>query len=641
MPMLEPPYRVARALDFALSLALVLALVPALSAPAGAHPPSVDGSPASRPAPDPEVLRARAEAEERELDSAFEAFIAMDSAEPGEVWRAWDHLRHLAFELTVSRNQIQGPDDDPLEGLDELREGLLRRWEEARPESGGPALLRFRSRTELVGEELRVAEMALMDRYRDDPLVVSVVISSRRNPRTPRIRAFLEGFVDRNPELSLGHRMLYSDARGDRVRETEVLLRWAREVPGDVRVVFPWLSSRLHETQPERTDRMVRELFEGRPEGDRGFSACDNVYHWLGRGPHRPAALDCIRRIATDPETPLETQEKAGTFLLRRAVREDDHPELRAVLASLQPEARARALIEASAGLPDEDCTEVVALTRLAREEPMAEDLHGRAARILTHYCFDLPAARELYLDLLAAAPGTETANFVWSGLIQGDDGWRGDLPEGTVAVLVERLEGESGPPVEIYQALDAAYQATERDSRRRAEHLERWQRDHACDFDSFRAIDLAELWGRLGELERGIAVLARQADRRSYYGLVETLWDLHRQAGRASGAEPPPEETLEALDPRCAWRAHELVARDTLAAGDRATAEWHLWEAARQTRRDGVAAALFELIASEDPERAVRSTQQICSLSLAPASPEQVARCRSELLAGLDGAEP
>jgi TPR repeat protein len=570
---------------------------------------------------------------EAQLEEAFQEALAMSEEEPMHVLQAWGSVLMNAAVLERIRAMSEmgeGAEPPPLDHQ-AVTESVLARWQRLRPESGGPDLLRALQIRDPA--EKRAAVVALLDRHPDEPLVVWQATNELRQAgETRRATEELESFLARDPSRPLAYRFLAQDARDNETRLAEVLERWARAVPSDPEMALHWLQSSLPRREPEATARMLDDLFAGGPAGEAGLRACLQVARMPDTG-YAARARGCVARFAGDPEAPARLSEDATSALVGFAAADGDWSALLAALDALEPADRVRALVSAAGRLDAPDrCVERLDLLTVAAEA-LGEDGNYRSASTVLLGCARLPAARELFLDLLRRAPASRVADVLgaWTSRVNGV--LRGELPAGAAAVLEGRLEQEP-PSSELLGALDLVYELTGEDGRR-FELLRRW---HRLDPESLRREHVAALAHGLadrGEPEAGMELLEARLESRFEPEVVDALWLLYVEGDHQERAERFAADLMARGEP---WRdrvGHLLAARSALVRENLAAAEAHYWK----FLEEGAAgrAVAVELLAAiswhGDTERLEPTARRICEETALAGEADEVPGCAADLL--------
>lgn len=567
----------------------------------------------------PENLR-DVEALEAQLEEMFEAAVILPDDQPMQVFGTWSSVLMSAVVLEQNRAFAEGRDGATLAEREAATEGILARWEERRPDSAGPHLLRTVSILDSAAK--RDAVVAIADRYPDDALALSQAAQMLQQTGDPAgAVARLQAFITRNPRRSIGYHLLVQHSRENATRQAEVLERWAEAIPGDPELVRGWLASPLATQEPEATRQVVSDFFD-RPAADAATLGVCLQLSRHGDPTWEAPAWACVTRIASDPEQPEQVTERATKAIAERAAAAGDWSAFLATLEVLAPAGRIRALIETARSLrAPERCADIVELLTVAAEAVGREE-HGEWSMIsAARGCSDRSDAQALFLELIRRAPADEIATVIggWTSNVNGE--WQGKIPPETGRLLEERIAAtdETDDADALFAALDIVYQL-EGAWDRRSELLMRWQAVAGVRFDARRAVELAADLLEQDRRSEALAVLERQLARRFEQDTAFALWELYLETEGEERAARLAEEIIQAPE---GWKkptGHLLAARGAIHREDLAAAERHYWSAleGEHPPRD-IALELLVVLGSsgEDGSRAKAAAARLCETAL------------------------
>lgn len=577
--------------------------------------------------PDPAVL-------EVQLEEAFAKVLEMSDETPFLTLQAWGSILAQAAVVERIRGSVGSASGTvpPPRDAAAAEEALLDRWQRLRPDSGGPDLFRaFRVRDP---EARRAAIVALLDRYPQDPLVLSQATHELRTAgEVERATAALENFVARNPERSVGYSLLTSDARGNETRTAEVLERWAQALPGDPAMVTRWLQSRLPKQRPEATHRMLSEFFAGRPSGEASLNACIDVLREGGE-PFADAARACVAEVAADPASSEHASKRATSAMVGVAAESGDWSRLLTTLDALEPQARVSALITAARELEaPARCGDRIELLTAASEALGNEDSEYAGVASALAPCFEAQEARALFLAVLREAPAGAAERIVRSQLIIMNGAWRGELPEGTVEALEGLLEQDPDAPA-LFSALDIAYQLGDADEKR-FDLLRRWQHLGGPSFRGEQAVALASALAARDQPEEAVAVLEPQLEKSFDHRVADLLWALYRQTEGEERADRLAEKLMASDNPSKEQAGHRLAARSAVARQELGAAEAQYWKAleGQAPHLDVAVELLLTVSLSGDTARLEPTAVRICEETKLRDPKSGVPQCAADLL--------
>jgi TPR repeat protein/predicted Zn-dependent protease len=517
------------------------------------------------------------------------------------------------------------------ERSEDVVERVLERWQRLRPDAAGPDLFRALAIEDAAAK--RTAVVALLDGHPDDAVVVWHATNELRQAgEAERVTAVLETFVARNAERPVGYRMLAQNARSNQTRLAEVLERWARATPGDPELVSAWLGSTLPRQEPDRTQRVVAELFARRPGGQADLGACLEVLRG-GDPEFAAAARACVARTAADPAAPPHVVEQATTEMAGMAAADGDWSALVGSLDDLEPEVRFRSLLTAARRVEaPARCTERVDLLTLAASAVGEVDDGLRSVASALDDCSGRPEARDLFLELLGRAATEEVPGVVHAWLTRVNRVLQGELPAGSTALLEQRLRAEPDA-APLLEALALAYELADPEGRR-LEVLRRWQQVAPGSFRGEKARDLAWELVERERPEEAVEVLERQLETGFEREVGEALWELYVET---EGPERAASFAADLLRDEQPWKVgvgHHLAARSALLGGDLAGAEAHYWQALASHGHDDLALELLGAVAARGEAAGLAATaRRICEVMRQLPEGGELARCTAELL--------
>jgi hypothetical protein len=185
--------------------------------------------------PDPAIFDAR-------YEEAFAAAVAMpDDTEPTDVLQAWGVAMMSAVMVDRARAIAELGENAPPPDGEAVNEQVLARWQQMRPESGGPDLFRALSIRDPATK--RAVIIGLLDRYPDNVLVVSQALQQWLHAgEAARAVDVAETFLARNPDHPLAYGLLLQAMDSNETLLIDALRRWAQVAPGEPRllVTFGW-----------------------------------------------------------------------------------------------------------------------------------------------------------------------------------------------------------------------------------------------------------------------------------------------------------------------------------------------------------------------------------------------------------------
>lgn len=596
------------------ALGLTLCLLLVAAPPLGAQPESE--------MPDFATLEAQ-------FEELFAAAVAAPLGEPFELQMRWGAVLTAAAMVEMARGQQGlGPPADPAAAVGRV----LTRWQELRPESAGPHVMRAVQIQDAA--ERRAAVLAVYDRFPHDALALSQAVEVLMQAGdAAEANRLAEAFLLAEPADSYAYRAVLQTVRDNETRRAEVLERWAAAVPGDPALVEAWWVAGGSVPSPEATRRVLGDFFARRPGGAADLDACLKVLD-RGGGEFRQQARDCVVRTAGLPDLPPLVAGRAAEKLVEMAVADGDTAALTATLDRVAPESRLRALAAAAGSLETPArCDEVIALTSSAVAAlGGAEDPYAAIAAALRG-CGERPAAQAVVLDLLRRAESTQLVGVLSAlGIANVNGVYRGELPPGAVAVLVARLEAEPDDGG-LFAALDVAYQLDDPDDRR-FDLLRRWYRRDPSALPRRAALDLAGGLLLRGDTAAAGELLAARLEERFEGEVAEALWAFHLETGGAEQAARFAADLAGAPDRWRSTTGQALLARSALLAGDVAGAEEHYWQALSGERPLVETAVELVVATGAGGEEQMRATaQRVCEETALGEYYRGVYGCVGELL--------
>ena len=552
---------------------------------------------------------------EARYEELFTQALAFDRAQPAYQIQAWGVVFEAAMVLHQARATAQGR--SPASTLDDRHavvEEVLQRWQQARPESAGPDLLRIFQLPSVDAKQAGV--LGLLDRYPDDLLLTWQASQLLRDMgETARATELVESFATRNPDKPGTHRLLveHYGIVDNQTRQLEALGRWAEAVPGDPEMVTFWLAANPPGQNDAATARVLDAFFATEPSGVDSLQACRQVLSNAGPA-YRQAGRACLGRLAADPTSSIA--EQAAQSLASDAAAAGDIAGMLAALESLEPSARLQAIVSAAEQLPaPERCTERISLLRAASGQLSADDSLDSALSLALRACASQPAAQDLFLELLRGLPPERLAALISGWVVRVNDRWQGELPETTTTILAQR-QRQSPSSAELFRALDIAYQVTHQPELRYQLLLGQSNRDPA-NLDGDQACALA--WELIARNDEATArqVLAAQLAKHFHPRVAELLWQSYRQAEESGPAARLAADLMASEDPAGRTMGHILAARSAFLDSDPETGEQEYWAALREDNPDPqVAVEMLVSVASAagDSSRLGALAQQICA---------------------------
>ena len=615
----ERPSRRHACLSIPLGLALLAAVVPPPSALAQAD----EGATVL---PDPATLDAQ-------YETLFAAAVERSDGaeEPMNVLMSWGATLQAAFMAEHVRRLLGAADSLPVDGA-AVTERVLARWQELRPESSGPHVMRALQHLDPVEKAAAVA--AVLDRFPDDLLAVSTAVQQLLGGDPGRAREVAAGYVDRNPDDSEGYDLLLRTVRDNDTERTAVLVRWAAAVPGDPRLVQAWFGWGHGREDAEGARRVLADFFARRPGGADDLGACLSAARRGGAEFTAPARA-CVARVAGTPDLPEQTTRQATSALVEMAAADGDWSAMTTALERVEPARRARALTAAASSLEaPARCDEALGLLSAAAAALGGDDDPYSSVASALRRCGERPAAQGMLLGLLHRAPAGLLSGVLraW-GLSTINGVVDGELPPGAVAALEARQAAQ--PDAEgLYRALDLVYQLDDPDDRR-FDLLRRWHERSPDSFGPDQALDLAGELGLRGEPAAAVELLEARFETRADPRVAEALWELYLAAAGAEKAERFAAD-LAADEER--WRSrlgHTLAARSALLRGEVVAAEDRYWQAlAGEAPGRELAAELLAVVAGRGEAAEVAAmARRICDETTLGAGAGQTTGCATDLL--------
>lgn len=541
----------------------------------------------------------------------------------------WSSALSAARSLERERAEVHGETPDP----EAAAERMIARWEELRPESAGPEVLRAL----LLGDEAekKTAIEAVARRHPGDPWAVSEAIRLLYVPGDARDTIGLaEGYVARRPEDPRGYEWLLVADLYNPGRWVPVFERWARATPGDAKLAKYWAALEMHLRHPEETRSVLGDYFAGEPGDAEDFETCEAILEKRIAG-FVDAARACLERIAEAPDGDRVAAE-AARLLAESAALSGESEEAAARLESLDPVARKEARIEAALQLETpERCDEVIELLSAAVDAFAEVDYHSRSGSVIAALrgCGDRAQAEAIRRRLLREAPTGSMATVVGALVATPGGVDERHLPPDAVELLEARRVSDPESAA-VRQALEILYRATGAEERRFA-LLDDW---HESDPEGFAkttyADDLADLWVERGEPAAGVALLEDRVAERFAADDAAALWRAYRAAGDEEKAARLAAGLVASGRPDRSRLGHLLHARAALATGDRAGAEADYLHALRLGPLDAeLIEELFEGLGAGDAAAQKALAGRICQAMTPGADGERLFACTAQRL--------
>ncbi|MCB1035979.1 MAG: hypothetical protein KDD47_19310, partial [Acidobacteria bacterium] len=525
-------------------------------------------------------------AQEAQFEEFFAAALDLDGEDPLNLLMAWSTVLESAVVLDrVRQMATEGSDAPPRPPghAEAVRERVLERWQEARPQSGGPSLIRTFGISD--SERRRAEQLALLERYPDDPLVVLKSTDALRQAgQGSRATEVLEGFASRHPKRPLSYRLLvqHYGALENGTESARTLMRWAEAAPDDPQLVERWMRSDLPRREPEATTRLLEGFFADRPAGAEAYGPCLEVARSQDPG-QREAGEACLARLAANPDLPVASS--AAVELARLASSRGDAAGLQRVLATLEPEAGRRAALAAARELEAPDgCEERVELLRGAVVSIPAQGGGYPQIASALQACDQRRSARELFVELLRRAPEAEVPSVTSSWAAGSYGSSRDAFPAESVQVLEARLQAapESLP---LYRALDLVYLRFGMKDERFELLLGMGER-FPGELEANQAVGLARGLAERASFDEAIEVLESFLEGRFEAEAADVLMELYARRDGPSGLAAVIDRLMASDDPlRRSW-AHLQAAREALLRSELEKAEEHYWASLRQGRQ-------------------------------------------------------
>jgi len=571
---------------------------------------------------------------EASTEAVWAAALEMDDAEPMWVMSAWGAVVQSEVILDRVKALAAGVDPPPTEAT---LQRVLDRWRRLRPDDAAPHLFPALQIDDPAERSRRVLEVYA--RFPGDALALSQAVESlQRAGDETRAEAILDDYIERHPERPIGYGLLarHHARQKNESRHAEVLRRWAAVTPADPDLVARWLDSPLREQDPIATERLLHDFFSA-PPSDRALDVCRRLARDADPG-RREAARTCLERIAAEPET-TPASGQAASALVQMAAADGDSAGLQAELDDLSPEARADAALAAAHRLEVparcEERIELLRATWVAHGSPTRPDdeLPGRISSALSG-CSERPAAQELFLELVRAAPTEGVFRVIGGWARKVNETWRGELPAEAVAPLLERRLAAEPDAEPLLEALDVVYQLGAMEEKR-FRLLRDWQRRKPVSFRHERTMALADALAARGDLEEAAGLLEAQIENQFHPALVDALWGiLIYSETMAARADALTERLLASAEPLRTATGHLLAARSAALREDLAAAEEHYRASlAGEGYREDAAVELLTLLDWQGhTDRLAETARQICQRRTAD-DELAVARCATSLL--------
>ena len=616
----------------------------------------------SAPAHSQEPAPPSVETLEAQLELMFEAAVAASDgdAEPLQVLQAWGTVM-MSATMLERRRAIEAGVDASDSGA-AASDAILSRWQELRPEHGGPHVMRLLANQDRRqrAEEL----LTLLPRFPDDGLVVwQTGQTLRALGEVEQATRILEDYGLRHPQSPRAHALLaeHYSALDNTTRQAEVLRRWAELSVGDATVVNRWLSAGLDRAEPEATAVIVDRFLASSPEGPEALTACRRLAKLAG--PFRERGRDCVARIASTPNDDPALGMQAAEAMTELAAADGDTAGVIEHLGTLEPQAQVRALITSARALEvPEQCSERIELLRAASDRAERSQLSSIVSAARS--CAGRPISQSLLLSLLETAPTSEVFRLVSSWVIKVNGTYRGELPSATAQALEARLAADPDA-VELYRALDVVYQL-EGDGERQYDLLSRWRARAADSMRSEQVVTLARQLALRGELLPAFELLESRLRDHFATEEAELLWQLLAlpESGADGNADQEDAwqnallradrfaaELIGSSRPLQAAYGHLLAARGALAREDVASAEVHYLDALRSVEypRHEWAVEMLTALSSwnvesdsphRSPEQLATLAAEICEQSRLKEQHRGSEQCARKLLLDSDNVE-
>ncbi|HEY0558174.1 MAG TPA: hypothetical protein VGG20_28240, partial [Thermoanaerobaculia bacterium] len=524
-----------------------------------------------------------------------------------------------------------------------IRERVFAEWKAAWPDDATPYLAEMQGT--VPPEKMDDAVLGLLPRFPDDPRLLgrATQILSRRE-QAKAATDLVEAALERHPERSELYGVALSLYRtlDNEARQRELMVAWIDRLPGDGNALGAYFSLPPASRDPrESAARVERFVAAGGADPTR-VDRCG----WLltaDQGAYRDAAVRCLTALSEQTRDP-KLRERAAGFL---AGASDSPGELERTLAALPRERRLEAILNAVHTLGEGECARKVSLLNLLPWD--GSEAAGTPSNRLgaLHGCETFPAARSMFLDALARGPAGDLRNlfYRWFIKVNGhylEDGDFGLAPR-VVAVLEER-KGREASKVEIWQALDEAYQLASWDDRRAA-HLAAWTSSSLAPPSAEALAWLADYRADHGDEKGGVDALRAAWHKTHDAALAAALAEQLLNAGKLDdfGALVGELETAaassETTDTRIADLARLLRARGALLHQDPegALASYGAYvDRVPYLKREEAAEYLLVVAGVRGAPAAEQAAEALCAKPSLQTAGETPAQCAGNLLSQL-----
>ncbi|HEX3551657.1 MAG TPA: tetratricopeptide repeat protein, partial [Thermoanaerobaculia bacterium] len=568
-----------------------------------------------------------------------------DPATPPETWGVLMMSETVLLRMRAQKAAGGGPvDEGALAGEQrKLRERVFAEWKAARPEDSTPYLAEMQGA--VPPERMDDAVLGLLPRFPDDPRLLSralQILSQREQAK--RASELIESALERHPERSelYGAAIRFYGDVNDEARRRELATTWSERLPGDGNALRAFLGEPPSSRDPrESATRVDRFVAAGGADATRV-----EVCGWLltaDQGAYRDAAVRCLNRAAGETRD-AQLRARAAGFLAG-AGDGDGESGLERSLAELPPERRPEAILQAAYALGEGQCNRKL---KLLQRLPVdggegAVSLSNRFGAL--RGCETDPPSRAAFLEAFAHGPAGDLPNLLlrWFTKVGGHYQEDFGLAPRIVATLEGRLQRESGK-VELWQALDEAYQLAGWDERRAA-HLAAWSQSPLAPPAGAELVWLADFRAGHDGPQAGLDTL-RLAWRRTHdtavaSGLADLLLatgkmdDFAALADELAGGEPSP-GTAEAPG---ASLARLLRARGALLHRnpEAALAQYEAFVAhAPYVKPEEAAEYLLTVAGVLGMPAAEQAAQTLCAKPAMQTPGSTPTQCAARLLAGL-----
>jgi TPR repeat protein len=401
-----------------------------------------------------------------------------DPSAPPQTWGVLMMSEMMLLRLRAEKAAGGGPVDETALGEQQhkLRDRIFAEWKTTRPEDSTPYLAEMQG--SVPAERMDDAVLGLLPRFPDDPRLLNRAIKIlAQREQANRASELIEAALERHPERS----ELYATAVGfyrdvnNEPRRHELAEAWIERLPGDGNALRAFLDEPAQGRDPKESAARVERFVAAGGANLPRVEICG----WLlaiDQGAYRAAAVRCLNQ-ASEQSQDAQLRARAAGFLASAGEAEAGGGEggLERSLAELPPARRPAAILSALYALGEGQCERKLKLLQLlprgSRES--ATNLPNRFGAL--QGCVTYAPARAAYLAAFAHGPAEDLANLLarWFTKVNGQYPEDSGLAPPIVAALEERLRHEGGK-VDLWRALDEAYQLAGWDDRRAA-HLTAW----------------------------------------------------------------------------------------------------------------------------------------------------------------------